>query len=292
MIRRLSKTILLLTLLTGWLGEPFAQEGSEGQRLYQAFVERQIPTELFIRKWTPAQKQAVISHVRYLQTQETSGPHYDDDTLFWMGEPTVRKQYLQEIRKSHIGPIGVVMRSGDPTIIEEIAPSIFVEEPDRDVGGVDTPARPTSFRLAFIITHILKNSPDFSDEVRQWAQKQSMVDGGVDYREMMRDWWRANEKFFKEKNYQAVRPGWDWLQKVQDDAAAADAAYEASQKKNAAVVPTPAPLPATPRPLPVPTPTPAPLEEPTHSYRGLIIAVLCLAILGAALFLTAKRPKE
>jgi hypothetical protein len=78
----------------------FAQEGSEGQRLYQAFLDRPSgTTEVSIRKLKPAERQAVIDHVRYLQTLETAGKNYDNDTLFFMGEPTVRKNYFESLRK-------------------------------------------------------------------------------------------------------------------------------------------------------------------------------------------------
>ncbi len=64
----------LLVVLALWPRALIAQEGSEGQRLYQAFVyNRTEPTELFIRKLTPSQRKEVIDHVHYLQTQETYG---------------------------------------------------------------------------------------------------------------------------------------------------------------------------------------------------------------------------
>ncbi len=96
-----------------------------------------------------------------------------------------------------------------PEVIPMVAPRIFVDEPYvftsfGDNGGTV----PKSYGCTGLIRWTLETSPVFSDEVRKWAK----VHFGVQTQlllPVMRQWWKENEPFFKEKNYRAVKPGID-----------------------------------------------------------------------------------
>lgn len=79
---------------------------------------------------------------------------------------------------------------------------------------------PVSAACALYAVHIMENSPGFTPAVTEWAKKTRHAmklwnDDLVSYRkrdlagfrQLMREWWRENEQFFRARNYQAVQPG-------------------------------------------------------------------------------------
>ncbi len=89
------------------------------------------------------------------------------------------------------------------------------------------------------VLEILRNAPDFHEDVINWARR---LDDQQDSEEraILREWWRANEHFFAEKNYKAVRPGRDLPQP------AGELAASASPEEPATRIAVPTMLPALP----------------------------------------------
>ena len=67
-----------------------------------------------------------------------------------------------------------------------------------------------SFETAEIVLEILSTTPGFNSEVYDWSRRIRRIFTGpylMENREIMKEWWKANEQFFREQNYAAVQPG-------------------------------------------------------------------------------------
>lgn len=211
------------------------QSGTEGQRIYEELANAGFKRPaVFVQQLNQEQKRALTEYVRSLQ--KSHGKDYGNDILLCLGEPSVRREFIEHVRKADGGLWDTAVgRSGDLTIIPELAPEMFKEEAMRNVGSDDSMEQPSSYRIANVITQILSQSPSLTGEVRQWAEKQtgisnSLGDTGVTYRNAMRQWWIANEEHFRKKDYLAVRPGRDLMQEMLDRFSAIDASEKAAQK--------------------------------------------------------------
>jgi len=100
------------------------------------------------------------------------------------------------------------MQSGShPAIIARVAVALFHDEPtEMTVVNSEFLAYPISVRSAAIIRNVLINSPEFSDEVREWAATLSLRDADR-LRATIRAWWTSNKARFEDGQYLAVVPG-------------------------------------------------------------------------------------
>lgn len=123
----------------------------------------------------------------------------------FLGDEEAIQQLVAEFIENDGASPGVLGDTRNPRIIEMVAPEFFRNEPMRLYGG-DVVLMPRSFRAAELAVEILGNSPAFNAEVINWARRVGRLKWS-DQRELVRPWWKANEQFFREKNYQAVQPG-------------------------------------------------------------------------------------
>jgi hypothetical protein len=111
----------------------------------------------------------------------------------------------------------------------------------------------------------LRHATIFRDDVLQWA-KRTNVYALPELRGIVRDWWRENERFFKEKNYKAVKPGRD-LPKT--------ASLNGVPEEGGAATPA-----STPVPAPVPVMSGSPEVPAKHrNSRWMWIATTAFAVL-------------
>jgi hypothetical protein len=129
------------------------------------------------------------------------------DILLYLGDGEQRKKAIAEFRRQRFFD-AVLVKLGEPWVVEELAPEMFREEEFTNLVQGDILNYPLSYGVAGLIIANLQNATIYSDEVLQWAKRTS-PHALPQLRAAMRDWWRENERFFKEKNYRAVRPGHD-----------------------------------------------------------------------------------
>lgn len=233
-----------------------------------------------IRSMSPDERANVVRAVRENKSGQLreAGPGSDigSDVLAMLGllgDPEERKKSIARFRGIPFNYPELV-RLGEPWVIQEVAQDMFREEewmtvPDGDIGDP-----PLSYGAASLIMENLQHSTIYREEVLQWA-KRTNADALPELRGVMRDWWRENERFFKEKNYQAVKPG-------RTLALPSPVSPEPQPK-------SPSVQPATPS-LSLP---PAPLSQPTLNYRwkpAAIIAAL-LTLLGVGLWWFRQQKK-
>ena len=161
------------------------------------------------RQLDPAIRQAIIEQLR-LKANETEVPDstraYFSDFLFDLGDETTIINYAERYNAGDTSVAGSFPYCQNPRVIELIAPVMFHDE-----GWVTQgPHLAPSFSTAQLILQILATTPDFNSEVINWARRlPGQIKTFLDVRDVMREWWRANERFFKERNYKAVQPGRD-----------------------------------------------------------------------------------
>ncbi len=135
------------------------------------------------------------------------------EELLYLGDPEiVAKTVAASLASDPLQPDLAgqeLYKAALPEVIPMVAPRIFVDEPYvftsfGDNGGTI----PKSYGYAGLIRSTLEKSPVFGDEVRNWAKLHWRVTS-QQLLPVMRQWWKENEPFFKEKNYRAVKPGID-----------------------------------------------------------------------------------
>lgn len=107
-----------------------------------------------------------------------------------------------------------LIQSGSPYAIEALAPALMAGEPARHRFVGDVVDMSTSHQVAAgILPAIIENCPQVSADVRAWAHR-FLNDGPAwneksldSYRSLMREWWRENARFLRERNYAAVKRG-------------------------------------------------------------------------------------
>ena len=140
------------------------------------------------------------------------------DYLFNLDDEETIKRYADAYLKDRrFSGAGLFPTCQNPRVIELIAPALFIED-----GWVTRgPELAQSFASSVLILRMLGTTPGFDSEVINWARRlPPQIKTYTDVREVMRDWWRENERFFKERNYQAVQPGRDIKRVAEADVAA------------------------------------------------------------------------
>ena len=188
-----------------------------------------------------------------------------------------------------------IFTSGNPRVVELLAPVMFREEAWTETTG-DTPGEPLSYETAMLSLRLLGQSPAFNADVTAWARRNIVVSTLL-RRDAMRDWWRENERFFKAKDYKAVRPGRDiaLTNSPEGRQALIDRGFMKPDGTPAATAPpaaTPAP-PTTPQAASLPpTPTPDLVPPPTNFNPIPIAAALSVLLLVTFGVLYLKRRKD
>lgn len=159
---------------------------------------------------TPTELESFRQFIRR-KSREPGNEGAFDYLLVELGDEAMIEKYAREkFRGDGVATVRLLFaKSGSPKAVEALVPHLLKEEPYERYGG-DVPSVPISFFAAAAIPMTLGNSPSFGPEVIQWAQRINHPGGHIEYpeiREVMRDWWRANEHHFKAKDYKAVQPG-------------------------------------------------------------------------------------
>ena len=165
---------------------------------------------------TREEKRFLIPAARELWKEKAAmgvGP-YLRDLLVVLGDEQMLQEYVAEFRENpYIANQSIMVRSQDPRLVEWLAPDLFRSERLTQAPG-DIPMPPFSFLASDVILLALRACPDFPGEVRAWADRGMRFDDPVrealhpeEAREILREWWRANEVHFEAQNYAAVRPG-------------------------------------------------------------------------------------
>lgn len=128
--------------------------------------------------------------------------------LLSLRDPEIRQKYINEfIDNPASAPTLGLTR--DPEILRGVARHLELDD-------WPTP-RPESHDIVWgqpwdyarqTVLEILRNAPEFHEDVINWARRLD-DQRPEEERVILREWWRANERFFLEKNYRAVRPGRD-----------------------------------------------------------------------------------
>ena len=206
-----------------------------------------------------------------------ANPH----VLFYLGDIKERKKEIERFREIRwFSP--ELVELGEPWVIEELAPELYREEPFANFIEGDILNYPLSYGVAGLVIANLQNATIYPDSVLQWAKRTS-PHALPQLRTAMRDWWRENAQFFKERNYKAVKPGRE-VALVENK----PAAHPAGVKRAA---PESRSLPPYANGVPSPNVSAAPTEEATHEFTSTssewtfaAIAAGCLVLLGALIF--------
>lgn len=253
-------------------------------------------------------REMLCKTIRAMASKElkTMLPHSIEELLIILDDQEATSKGVAAYLKSpgRRDPCGIFL-SGNPHVIELVAPVIFQEEEYKPSDG-DVFFLPISYDAPEKILEFIMKSPAFSEEVVNWARRNverkiiNKQRKAINRRDVMRDWWLENEKAFQARDYKAVRPGRDIplppaaeikelvrLGLATPDGLLKDAPYAPS---------TPAP-PSTPPPPSTPSATPtihpstptirpstsiAESKPPRHGSNPLLVAV---AVAGTGLLL-------
>ncbi|MDQ3566433.1 MAG: hypothetical protein M3436_20950 [Pseudomonadota bacterium] len=161
------------------------------------------------RRLSPSERKELVSHIKKMSDRYGGvmhdGAYSSQLTILYLGDEEMRRHLAQKFAESPnprgLGP------SGDPELVPLLAPYLFREEPAWDTAHGDVSAPRLSISACDTIAKIVGNSPAFTGEVGDWARRVQQPFGTPEYREILREWWRANEAAFKAKDFKAVRLG-------------------------------------------------------------------------------------
>ena len=106
-------------------------------------------------------------------------------------------------------------RAAQPAVIPYLAPILFINEsPEWDVTVPDD--IPTGDKISFQAVHMIQKVLEKAEaipwRVKVWSRRLRTSDvARGEYRELLRDWWKANQQAFQRKDYAAIRPGREWF---------------------------------------------------------------------------------
>jgi hypothetical protein len=166
----------------------------------------------------------------------------------------------------------------NPRVITMVAPEFYRDEP-MSMGASDVIVIPVSYRAAELAVKVLAETPAFHEHTQTWAQSLRGLTF-TEVRQLIRPWWKENERFFREKNYKAVRPGPPPPRDpYAEEKAVVVAPPSTLQSPNASALPS--------------SPTPLPAERPVASsgtsWLGYAVAGALALLLAAAIFLSTRR---
>ena len=225
-------------------------------------------------KYLNSEEKEFLKGYFYEVKKRTNNPRARDYQLLQVGDEATIKHFISEFEAVGWQYREAPEHSGQARFIEVYAPTMFREEPFVDTPG-DTPGPPLSYAITNSIVRLLRESPQLSAEVRHWAF--SLPDGELDLpknRTILRQWWRANERHFRERNYQAVQP-----------------------PSETSILPPPGDAPPrSPDTQPPATPPPNASTAPeadakNSSLVAVLITALCASLLALACWLMARSEK-
>ncbi len=192
------------------------QERRELNELFES-VQRWDQRLEALRRLPAEKKEAYIEFTRKDLSTETSPGGRDQilEILYYLGDTAARDELVRNYYRDGTDSRTAMQSStfsaaGDPELVPMLAPALLCPEPYRRFGD-DAFTYPLSFQTAPTVIGIIRNSPAFSADVINWARRfpKSDTPPTEELREIVREWWRAHEPFFREKNYKAVQPGRD-----------------------------------------------------------------------------------
>lgn len=279
-MRLLSLLIFSMLASSSW-GESLPNEDEEKQFLELMRSPRPVTASVEVIK-----KLRVIGWKLY-----SEGSLMKEDVLLGLavvGDSDARKIVLEDItrnpRNNHAWKLA---HAGNPILLPDMAPVLFIEEEMRNIGSEDNWILPPSYTMATTILETLAYSPLFNGEVINWARRLQGETPTPEVRGIMRDWWKENEKLILKENYKAVKPGRDLanppvvtkIVNVPIDAPPSSAPEPATFE------------PAKTEPLPEPPPVAASAKTPESSpWLALSILGGCIALLVIGVF--AGRPRK
>jgi hypothetical protein len=163
--------------------------------------------DLDVRYFTDEEKRFMLADHRTAPA-ERGGINYD--LLVRLGDEEMTAKYVKRWNEGSSSDAEALAMTGNAELIPRIVPPLFADEKFEWVANFDVLHRPHSFDTPWLMLRILRGSPKFPPEVIQWADRLLQGEGDrefVQLREIMREWWQANEPVFKQRNYQAVKPG-------------------------------------------------------------------------------------
>ena len=268
--------------LVGALLQTSVSAVSEEDKEMDDFLRAHSPVETIPAAFRalPADKQMrLIDHARKnVNSYKASGQRNGSSELdlFLFGDPEMMKQWADDFlnRRDDRG----LYLSQSPELIPMIAPGLSNQDPVAIGYGI-----PLSSAAATAILHVIANTDAFSAETRIWAQAvpaqiEPSVEGRLEYIEMMRNWWRENERHFQAKDYAAVKRGAPLSEPKPPEDTEPPAASE--------------PLPTVPT-VPTPPSPSAVVSIPSDSSPYIIpVAIGLSALLIAATIFIFRRKKS
>ena len=190
---------------------------------------------------------------------------------------------LSEVKKMAANPFGQnpgFDSSGSPVAIEYLAPYVFSQEPDANIGTGDVQWSPFSFHVTQTIFAILSDCSAFDGEVTSWARK-VIVPDPVSQRAELQRWWKENKIHFEQEDYKAVKAGRPIRSQMEAlDETLRNAGLPLLEKRRQEQ-PASEPLSSEPKPASAPIaqiPTPA-VESKTSGWPWLV-GIVALALIA------------
>jgi hypothetical protein len=245
------------------------------------------PSVAELSELSQKEKEVCIAELReYANTASNVRLRNAQRLLIRLGDVETAEKVVSELNT--VGPAG-----GEPDRAAEVFSGVtqpwvipMFEQAlmrDEEVAGwtMDKGQMPRSALAAGVICAIVRESPAFPDDVRQWA-KYRFADPLPVIRQQVRDWWAQNKEHFAKQDYAAVQP-------LQPTGTAPTPPSPAAKAESAPIpVPATEPQPAA-KPAPLPA-APAP-PEPSASPWSVLVGVLLL-ILVAGLVVVLIRGKR
>jgi len=229
-----------------------------------------------IRKMSAAKR---IAFASYLRQEAAKDPEIRDSVnhiLLVLGDEAAMQQFGREHKWRSLAD------TKNPRAVEIIAAGLMTND---DNPAYETPSHDAASQLAVV----LLNWPEIPPEVSGWIMKfRGWIMNARDDRQLMREWWVANEAAWRRRDFAALKPGRDLVGRDRIDPRTLPSPPPATPEPLAAApsipqLPAPRPqqsAPATPPTLP---------SDPGSPVPFAVIAGACLVAVGWVLWLAHAR---
>jgi hypothetical protein len=131
--------------------------------------------------------------------------------LAYLGDDEALKAHVEYWKRNPYGVLIAVKRAASGKLPLYYADELFLDE-TFEVLGTDAPSVKISFQVASLIVGYLHYNRHYPQEVRDWAGRTDRNRAGVmqdmtTFRNVIRQWYRANEAFIRAEQYDKVIPG-------------------------------------------------------------------------------------
>ena len=231
--------------------------------------------------------------LRVLEKQEKDGEYSADPTTleryrFWLGDPKTFQEIIKRFREEAVSPNDAMeaymdyitlSKSNDIETVTALADLLWREVGGTRGSGTDVILPSAAYLSGKIILDVLSRSQEVSPEVAIWAKDLS-GNGAIAYAPIMREWWKRNERTFRDQRYKDVVPGPPLASLLPD-----------SVNDKPPVIELPAPLPEAATPdFPKPAST-VPLAESQPSFAAWVAGAVTLVIATLFFFVLRRRVK-